>query len=150
MVATPDAATSGAAGDIDVEALRRKYSQPREVLQAQMKGKGTSPETSLPASVTGELPVPVHICRHCQAAGIVKKQYGFRVIDEQCEACQGEGVIVHRPKPATADFVAKIEKVEELVQHASSLSELDELEAALRSGNLDPAKLAQLAAGADN
>ena len=31
----------------------------------------------------------VKMCVMCQAMGTVKRQYGFRVMDEQCEACNG-------------------------------------------------------------
>ena len=33
------------------------------------------------------------MCQACAAQGTVKKQYGYRVIDEQCETCAGEGVV---------------------------------------------------------
>ena len=34
----------------------------------------------------------VKMCVMCQAMGTVKRQYGFRVMDEQCEACNGARV----------------------------------------------------------
>ena len=37
----------------------------------------------------------VKMCVVCQAQGTVKRQYGFRVMDEQCENCNGEGSVHH-------------------------------------------------------
>ena len=36
----------------------------------------------------------VIMCMACQAHGTVKRQYGFRVIDEVCEQCDGEGCFI--------------------------------------------------------
>ena len=60
------------------------------------------------------------MCIMCQAQGTVKRQYGFRVMDEQCENCNGEGCIITRP-PSTAD---KIAKVEALIANATDLESL--------------------------
>ena len=62
----------------------------------------------------------VKMCMMCQAQGTVKRQYGFRVMDEQCENCNGEGCIITRP-PSTAD---KIAKVEALIASATDLDSL--------------------------
>ena len=68
-----------------------------------------------------------------QAQGIIKRQYGHRVMDEVCSACDGEGCIV--TKPPTLE--QKTAKVEALIASAESLEDLERYEAALRSGKLD-------------
>jgi len=74
-----------------------------------------------------------------QAQGIIKRQYGHRVMDEVCEACNGEGCIV--TKPPTLE--QKIASLEALIASAESLEDLERYEAALRSGKLDDVLLKQ-------
>jgi hypothetical protein len=86
----------------------------------------------------------VKMCVVCQAQGTVKRQYGFRVMDEQCENCNGEGCIITRP-PSTAD---KIAKVEALIASATDLESLQRYEDALLTGKLDECLTAARAAAA--
>ena len=130
------------------EELRAKWSRPREEIEADLKRNPPQPNKALAAA--NELP-SMRICPDCQAHGVRKVQYGFRVMDEVCERCGGEGVLAPpkpepeldddgaepEPPPLDDEAAAKVAQVEALVAKATSLDELERLEAALRSGNLD-------------
>jgi hypothetical protein len=71
--------------DVDMEALRAKYSRPREQLVAEAQAKyGSNPAGYVAQQRAAESKglKEVVICPGCQAQGTVKRQYGFRVIDE--------------------------------------------------------------------
>lgn len=119
--------------DIDVEALRAKYSRPRADLLADA---ATVERSTSVTDRAPELKNPMLMCQQCQAHGIVKKQYGFRVIDEQCDKCGGEGIIMHRPTPASGELREKIFRVEAMISELDSIEDLERLEAALKERTL--------------
>ena len=119
------------AEDVDIEALRQKYSRPKSEIQAEAAVLAPKMQQRL----STELPNPVVMCQNCQAHGTVKKQYGFRVMDETCEVCGGEGCIVKKPTPASDELRSRIATVEAKIAEASSLEELEKLEAALKAGD---------------
>merc|ERR1711939_1104935 len=92
--------------DEEMERLRAKWSRPRDVLErenapaANTGGQLTKGQQEQLNKITAD----VKICPHCQAQGTIKRQYGHRVMDEVCEACDGEGCIVKR-LPSTADKI---------------------------------------------
>ena len=126
--------------------LRAKWSDPAAAAAA------GAPKVRVPGSADGvgvdKDPLQqlsnVKMCMMCQAQGTVKRQYGFRVMDEQCENCNGEGCIITRP-PSTAD---KIAKVEALIASATDLDSLQRYEDALLTGKLDECLTAARAAAA--
>ena len=122
--------------EVDIEALRKKYNRPHDELRADAAASGQASATPRGSAAT-ELKNPVLMCQQCQAHGVVKKQYGYRVIDEQCDKCGGEGVIVNRPKPASDELRKKISRVEALIEQVDSLEELERLEAALKARTLE-------------
>eukprot|EP00320_Phaeocystis_rex_P021361 CAMPEP_0119081958 /NCGR_PEP_ID=MMETSP1178-20130426/119102_1 /TAXON_ID=33656 /ORGANISM="unid sp, Strain CCMP2000" /LENGTH=141 /DNA_ID=CAMNT_0007064697 /DNA_START=32 /DNA_END=457 /DNA_ORIENTATION=- len=117
--------------------LRAKWSKPRAAATEQGSANEPTPAVSKDqrARINAGLDKlnSVKMCMQCQAQGIVKRQYGHRVMDEVCGACDGEGCIVTRP-PSTAE---KIARVEALVAGATNLECLQRYEDALRTGNLD-------------
>ena len=121
---------------VDVEALRQKYSGDRDKLRSDYNTEAKamkSVETAKMDAVMGkELPYPVIMCQACQAHGIVKKQYGYRVMDEQCEQCGGEGMIIQKPKLASEELQEKVARVEALIVEVDSLEDLERYEAALK------------------
>lgn len=135
MVQMPIGANASQADDdVDMDALRKKYSRPREELLAEAQQKqqqGLMPTDKVMGAVNDRLS-DIVMCQNCQAHGTVKKQYGFRVMDEQCEVCGGEGVIRKGlQKYASAELKAKVKQVEALVAACEDLDELERLEAAL-------------------
>ena len=122
-----------AENQMDEEArLRAKWSRPDAVEQAQ-KDQAQIPAYSKQQQVQLDKLASVKICVQCQAQGIIKRQYGHRVMDEVCAACDGEGCITTKPL-TTAE---KIAKVEALIANAQDLESLQRYEDALRSGELD-------------
>ena len=94
-------------------ALRAKYSRPREVLlaearQAQAQSGLSSGKQEGMAAIAASYDKlqDIVMCQACQAHGIVKKQYGYRVMDETCEMCApstGVGAGIGSPaRPALA------------------------------------------------
>jgi len=91
----------------------------------------------------------VKICQACDAQGVVKVQYGYRVMDQVCEQCDGEGCIIRGgakntvEETATGGVIAseetaeKVRQIEQMIEETGDLDELERLEAALRSGKLD-------------
>mmetsp|Transcript_75520 Transcript_75520/g.125927 ORF Transcript_75520/g.125927 Transcript_75520/m.125927 type:complete len:144 (+) Transcript_75520:40-471(+) len=96
----------------------------------------------------------VKICFACQAQGIIKVQNGYRVMDVVCEKCGGDGCITTPPSSGTdsgsnacegvgdaaikpTSIAEKMAQVERLIEQADDLNDLEKLEAALRSGNID-------------
>ena len=71
------------------------------------------------------------MCAVCQAHGTVKKQYGYRVIDEQCDECDGEGVVPVKQAPVSNE--PDIARLTRLIAECDSLDELEGLEAQLRA-----------------
>jgi len=117
--------------DIDIEALRKKYSHPREELQ--QAGVGTVTPDALSKGANSDKLTELVMCQGCQALGTVKKQYGYRVIDEVCEQCDGEGCFVKgQGKKASRDLKEKVKQVEALVAACEDLDELEKLEEALQ------------------
>jgi hypothetical protein len=126
-------AVDGSADNIDIDELRKKYSRPRDELRAEAANTcipELKPEVK--QALNAELKHPIIMCQQCQAHGIIKKQYGYRVIDEQCDKCGGEGVIVMKPKLASEELQEKAARVEAMIDEAESLEELERLEAALK------------------
>jgi len=122
--------------DIDIEALRKKYSRPRHELEAEAKAKYGNRGDVL--SQQEAKMTEVTMCPQCQAAGTIKKQYGFRVIDEVCPNCDGEGCFVKgRGKKASAELKDKVKAVEALVAECEDLDELEKLEAALTKNSME-------------
>lgn len=123
--------------EIGEEQIHAKWADPRHRETARTS---TIPASSAPSSAYDKL-ADVKICAACQAQGIIKVQYGYRVMDQVCEQCDGEGCI--HPKQKKRDEVRKmttaekVERVQKLIQDADSLADLDRYEAALRSGMLD-------------
>ena len=116
-------------GEVDMDALRKKYSRPREELVAEAKAKyGDQPQEAKVSPLN-----EVIMCMACQAHGTVKRQYGFRVIDEVCEQCDGEGCFIKgQGKKASGELRDKVRQVENLIAAAEDLDELERLEAALK------------------
>lgn len=126
---------------VDMDALRAKYSRPREQLQAEAaqldaQRSMTSTHGAKQGAQMGaayDRLQDIIMCQNCQAMGTLKKQYGFRVIDEVCDQCDGEGVIRKgQAKFASAELRAKVKQVEALVESCEDLVELERLEAALK------------------
>lgn len=144
--------------DVDLDALRAKYSRPKEQLRAEAEAQykkyaGSSGQDAVDALGGTELKVPVIMCQQCQAHGVVKRQYGYRVIDEVCEVCDGEGMVIRgKGKMASDELCAKIRRVEKLISESDDLDELDRLESALRERSivsLDRAIIAAVSARAE-
>ena len=113
--------------DIDIEALRKKYSRPRTELQQEAAAQ-TSNSSSMESKITD-----IKMCQACQAHGTVKKQYGYRVLEEVCDQCNGEGCFVPgKDKKASLDLKMKVQQVERLVEECEDLDELEKYEDALR------------------
>jgi len=122
--------------DIDVDALRKKYSGDRDGLRKEYDDAVQMKKSNVPEHMEG-MPsekgmTPVIMCQACQALGPVKKQYGYRVMDEVCEKCNGEGMIVQKPKLASEELQEKIARVEAMILEADTLEELGRLEKALK------------------
>lgn len=118
--------------DVDMEKLRAKYSRPREQLIAEANAKGYANAEPNKAFGQSDALADIIMCQACAAQGTVKKQYGYRVIDEQCETCAGEGVVKKGlAKKASDELKAKCKRVNALVEACEDLDELEKLEAAL-------------------
>ena len=118
------------ADDPQADALRAKYAAAgRDAARAQAAASASP----MAGAAAGKKLVEVKICHACQAHGTVKRQYGYRVIDEVCEVCGGEGCITNKPKPASEELARKIRRVEALVATAEDLEALEALEAALKA-----------------
>lgn len=80
--------------------------------------------------------------------GFVKKQYGFRVLQEQCPDCGGEGLFGAKAPADELDAEharkQRITQLEMAIERADSLAELETLEAELL--RLTPAPVARPAA----
>ena len=129
---------AGGVDDVDMEALRSKYSRPREVVAAEAAQKqttalgGSASDAKAMAEAYDKLS-DIVMCQGCQALGTVKKQYGYRVIDEECNLCDGEGVVRKgQAKYASAELKQKVRQVEALVASSEDLDELERLESALK------------------
>jgi len=122
----------------DVNALRAKYSGDRDKLKEEYDSAVKMKQSNVPAAVdvTSQLRNPVIMCQACQAHGIVKKHYGYRVMDEQCETCGGEGMIIQKPKVASEELQEKVARVEALIEEADNLEDLERFEAALKERTL--------------
>lgn len=122
--------------ELSDEELKAKWSRPRAEIEADLARNPPAPNSALQAAQ--ELP-SVRICPDCQAHGVRKVQYGYRVMDEVCDRCEGDGYL-KPPKPEADDDdddAAKVAQIEDLIANASSLDELDRLEAALKSRDYD-------------
>ena len=122
--------------ELSDEELKAKWSRPRAEIEADLARNPPAPNSALQAAQ--ELP-SVRICPDCQAHGVRKVQYGYRVMDEVCDRCEGDGYL-KPPKPEAEDEdadAAKVAQIEALIADASSLDELDRLEAALKSRDYD-------------
>ena len=108
--------------ELTADELREKYSRP-QALPVAPRASETSTLDS------------VKICPTCQAQGLIKQQYGYRVMDLVCPTCDGEGCIVSgRQKRAAA---TERQRLEAAINSCTDLDVLDKLEAAMRSN--DPA-----------
>lgn len=136
-----------AVNTLSEEELRAKYAQPRNVLEEQL---GNEMPPAKPASAADyDKLADVKICQACDAQGVVKVQYGYRVMDQVCEQCDGEGCIIRGgakntvEETATGGVIAseetaeKVRQIEQMIEETGDLDELERLEAALRSGKLD-------------
>ena len=129
---------AGGVDEVDMEALRAKYARPREVLEAEAAQKqttalgGSASDAKAMADAYDKLS-DIVMCQGCQALGTVKRQYDYRVIDEECNLCDGEGVLRKgQAKYATAELKQKVREVEAMVAASEDLDELERLEAALK------------------
>lgn len=119
--------------DIDIEKLRKKYSRPRADLQAEASRDVRRDVLSSSEQKMTE----VTMCQACQAHGTVQRQYGFRVLTEVCEQCNGEGCFIKgQGKLASMELKEKVAKVEELIAACEDIDELEELEAALKDKSM--------------
>ena len=81
--------------DIDVDALRAKYAGDRNNLRAEydaavdLKKKSSAP-SPMDSVTGGDKLNSVVMCQACQAHGYIKKQYGYRVMTEQCVPARTE------------------------------------------------------------
>ena len=115
--------------DIDIEKLRKKYSRPRADLQAEASRDVRRDVLSSSEQKMTE----VTMCQACQAHGTVQRQYGFRVLTEVCDQCNGEGCFIKgQGKLASMELKEKVAKVEELIAACEDIDELEELETALK------------------
>jgi hypothetical protein len=122
--------------DLDYEKLRAKYSTPgfKEKLISD-----AAAENSAPAKLGGSPDAisQIRICQACNAMGYVTKTYGFRVLQEGCTACGGEGLIGTKQPSAdsTSEHMLKqrITQLEAAIAAADSLEELETLESELRT-----------------
>eukprot|EP00304_Pavlova_gyrans_P007455 CAMPEP_0206039282 /NCGR_PEP_ID=MMETSP1466-20131121/4656_1 /ASSEMBLY_ACC=CAM_ASM_001126 /TAXON_ID=44452 /ORGANISM="Pavlova gyrans, Strain CCMP608" /LENGTH=132 /DNA_ID=CAMNT_0053413915 /DNA_START=29 /DNA_END=427 /DNA_ORIENTATION=- len=121
--------------DADYDSLRAKYAQPgyRERVAEELAQHKTAPQKS----EGGDALSRIRICGACQAMGYVKREYNFRVLTEQCEECQGEGLLgTKKPSEALAEDHARRQRITDLeaaIAGADSLEELDRLEAELKA-----------------
>jgi len=136
--------TGGANDDIDMDALRAKYSRPREQILAEQQQKDRQAsgagyaKGAPPAKVGYDSLSDIVMCQACQALGTLKKQYGFRVMDEVCEMCDGEGVIRKgQMKLASDELKKKVRQVEALIEHVDDLDLLERYEAALQKRTIE-------------
>merc|ERR1711948_129780 len=103
--ATPMAVGSA---ELSADTLRAKYSQPRdEIVAKSARAAPGKPAQGLSADANDRLS-KVKICSACNANGTIKRQYGYRVMDEVCEKCDGEGCIIENPKQASPETMEKI------------------------------------------
>ena len=119
-----------------MDALREKYSGDRDTLRAEYNAALNTTKSEQAAKVDAVLgkglPNPVIMCQACQAHGTVKVQYGYRVMDEQCKVCNGEGMIIQKPKVASEELQEKVARVEALILEVEDLEDLERYEAALK------------------
>ena len=73
--------------ELSDEELKAKWSRPRAEIEADLARNPPAPNSALQAAQ--ELP-SVRICPDCQAHGVRKVQYGYRVMDEVCDRCEGD------------------------------------------------------------
>jgi len=127
--------------NIDIEKLRAKYSGDRNQLREDYEAAARMKQSNVPANMDlgmgKDLPNPVVMCQACQALGTIKKQYGYRVMEEVCERCGGEGMIIQKPKVASEELLEKVARVEALIGEADSLEELERLEEALKERTIN-------------
>ena len=81
--------------ELSDEELKAKWSRPRAEIEADLARNPPAPNSALQAAQ--ELP-SVRICPDCQAHGVRTVQYGYRVRDEVCDRCEGDGYLTP-PKP---------------------------------------------------
>lgn len=130
-------------GEVDVEALRAKYSQPGYREQLVKEGVRTSGGAPNAQHTPAEDKLSkIRICQRCQAMGYVKREYNYRVMQEQCPDCGGEGLLgTKQPSQEVTDDAARrrrITALEAAIATAESVEELDELEAELKT--LEPTR----------
>ncbi|KAJ1635114.1 hypothetical protein T492DRAFT_969192 [Pavlovales sp. CCMP2436] len=131
------AADSAQAEDgVDLEQLRAKYAQPgiREQLAKEQAG---ALRAGGAVDAAGEDKLSkIRICMRCQAMGTVTKQYGYRVMQETCTDCNGEGMLgMRQPAPELTGEHARKQRITQLeasIASVDSLDELNELEVELR------------------
>ena len=117
--------------ELSDEELKAKWSRPRAEIEADLARNPPAPNSALQAAQ--ELP-SVRICPDCQAHGVRKVQYGYRVMDQVCETCKGEGVLVngkpieHAGVDADSDPGNRRRRLERLIELIERCDDLDELE----------------------
>lgn len=124
--------------DLDYEKLRAKYNAPgfKEKLLSDAAAEQSAPSKPA-AGRTPDAISQIRICQTCNAMGYVTKSYGFRVLQEGCTTCGGEGLIGTKKPSAdsTSEHMLKqrITQLEAAITAADSLEELETLEAELRT-----------------
>ena len=125
------------AADLDFEKLRAKYNAPgyKEKLLSDAAAEQSAP--AKPAARAPDAISQIRICQTCNALGYVTKSYHFRVLQEGCTTCGGEGLIGTKKPSAdlTSEHMLKqrITQLEAAIAAAESLEELEALESELRS-----------------
>jgi hypothetical protein len=128
------------ASEPTTEELRAKWSQPKPMLQDARRPDGAA----APGKVSEGLN-RVKVCPGCHAQGTVKIQSGFRVMDQVCEMCGGEGCLVDGKRTvdpvekAKREEDAKLARVVSMLAEIEDVSVLDAVEAKLRAMDVDGA-----------
>lgn len=128
------------ASEPTTEQLRAKWSQPKPMLEDARKVHGTAAAEKVSEGLDR-----VKVCPGCHAQGTIKTQSGFRVMDQVCEMCGGEGCLVDGKKPMDPVEKARKKEDEKLARVVSLLAEiedvevLDAVEAKLRAMDVDGA-----------
>jgi DnaJ-class molecular chaperone len=122
--------------DGEYDRLRAKYAEPGYHAQLRSKDSGNAAPRQ-PGGASEDKLSKIRICGSCQAMGYVTKQYGYRVLQECCPECNGEGLLgTTQPADATTADHARRQRITQLeasIASADSLDELEKLEAELRA-----------------
>ncbi|KAG8465149.1 hypothetical protein KFE25_012512 [Diacronema lutheri] len=129
---------------MEYDDLLAKYSRPGAMAQLAVEQAGVPRHNSVAEDKLSK----IRICGTCQAMGHVTKQYGYRVLQERCTECDGEGLIgAKQPTDALSAEHARKQRITQLeaaIREAESLEALEQLEAELLALNA-PANAEQTA-----